>query len=150
MCDGPHGLRKQEMEDGADMLGIGGSRPATCFPAEVTTAGSWNPDLLHEIGTAIGEEAKNQGIGLVLGLGVNIKRNPLCGRNFEYFSEDPYLSGKLASGFIRGAEEQGVGTSLKHFAANSQETCRFTSDSRRGGTFQEAVIQSKWKTCLQL
>ena len=127
MCDGPHGLRKQE--DASDMLGVNNSRPATCFPAEVTTAGSWDPELLEQIGRAIGEEAREQGVGLVLGPGANLKRNPLCGRNFEYFSEDPYLAGKLAAGFIRGVESQGVGTSLKHFAANSQELCRFTSDS---------------------
>lgn len=129
MCDGPHGLRKQERENGADMLGVNESRPATCFPAEVTTASSWDTDLMTEIGKAIGEEAKEQGIGLVLGPGVNIKRNPLCGRNFEYFSEDPYLAGKLAAGFVRGVEAEGVGTSLKHFAANSQEKSRFNSDS---------------------
>ena len=127
MCDGPHGLRKQE--DVADMLGVNESRKATCFPAEVTTAGSWDPELLAEIGAAIGQEAKEQGVGLVLGPGANLKRNPLCGRNFEYFSEDPYLAGKLAAGFIRGAEAQGVGTSLKHFAVNSQELSRFTSNS---------------------
>ena len=129
MCDGPHGLRKQERENGADMLGVNESRPATCFPAEVTTASSWDENLLTEIGHAIGEEAKDQGVGLVLGPGANIKRNPLCGRNFEYFSEDPYLAGKLAAGFIRGAEAEGIGTSLKHFAANSQEKSRFNSDS---------------------
>ena len=127
MCDGPHGLRKQE--NAADMLGVNNSRPATCFPAEVTTAGSWDLVLLEQIGVAIGEEAKEQGVGLVLGPGANLKRNPLCGRNFEYFSEDPYLAGKLAAGFIRGVEAQGIGTSLKHFAANSQELSRFTSDS---------------------
>ena len=139
MCDGPHGLRKQE--DAADMLGVNKSRPATCFPAEVTTAGSWDPELLTEIGAAIGEEAKEQGVGLVLGPGVNLKRNPLCGRNFEYFSEDPYLAGKLAAGFIRGAEAQGVGISLKHFAANSQELSRFTSDSVMDGrTLRELYL----------
>ena len=127
MCDGPHGLRKQE--DVADMLGVNESRKATCFPAEVTTAGSWDAELLAEIGAAIGEEAKEQGVGLVLGPGANLKRNPLCGRNFEYFSEDPYLAGKLAAGFIRGAEAQGISTSLKHFAVNSQEKSRFTSNS---------------------
>ena len=127
MCDGPHGLRKQE--DAADMLGVNKSRPATCFPAEVTTAGSWDPELLTAIGSAIGQEAREQGVGLVLGPCVNLKRNPLCGRNFEYFSEDPYLAGKLAAGFIRGAEAQGIGTSLKHFAVNSQEKSRFTSNS---------------------
>ena len=127
MCDGPHGLRKQE--DVADMLGVNESRKATCFPAEVTTAGSWDAELLAEIGAAIGEEAKEQGVGLVLGPGANLKRNPLCGRNFEYFSEDPYLAGKLAAGFIRGVEAQGISTSLKHFAVNSQEKSRFTSNS---------------------
>lgn len=129
MCDGPHGLRKQERGGGADMLGVNQSRPATCFPSEVTTAGSWDPELLEEIGAAIGEEARDQGVGLVLGPGANLKRNPLCGRNFEYFSEDPCLAGKLAAGFIRGVEAQGVGSSLKHFAANSQEKSRFISDS---------------------
>lgn len=129
MCDGPHGLRRQDRESGTDMLGVNQSRPATCFPPAVTTAGSWDPELLEEIGAAIGEEARNQGVGLVLGPGANLKRNPLCGRNFEYFSEDPCLAGKLAAGFIRGVEAQGVGSSLKHFAANSQEKSRFISDS---------------------
>lgn len=143
MCDGPHGLRKQERGNGADMLGVNESRPATCFPAEVTTAASWDPELLEEIGTAIGEEAKEQSVGLVLGPGVNIKRNPLCGRNFEYFSEDPYLAGKLAAGFIRGVEAQGVGSSLKHFAANSQEKCRFNSDSIMDGrTLRELYLSA--------
>lgn len=127
MCDGPHGLRRQEKD--ADMLGVNDSRPATCFPPAVTMAGSWDPELLEEIGAAIGREANEQGVGLVLGPGANLKRNPLCGRNFEYYSEDPYLAGKLAAGFIRGVEGQGVGACLKHFAANSQEKSRFTSDS---------------------
>ena len=129
MCDGPHGLRKQAAGSAADMLGVNESCPATCFPAEVTTASSWDTDLIGRIGAAIGEEAKDQDVGLVLGPGANLKRNPLCGRNFEYFSEDPILAGKLAAGFIRGMEGQGVGSSLKHFAANSQEHCRFNSDS---------------------
>lgn len=129
VCDGPNGLRKQDLNGGMDMLGVNASRPATCFPAAVTTADSWDTELLQRVGNAIGEEAKAQGVGVVLGPGCNSKRNPLCGRNFEYFSEDPVLSGKLAAGFIRGVETQGVGTSLKHFAANSQELSRFTSDS---------------------
>ena len=129
MCDGPHGLRRQDRRNGEDMLGVNCSRPATCFPAESTTAGSWDPCLLEKIGRAIGGEAREQGVGLVLGPGANIKRNPLCGRNFEYFSEDPHLAGKLAAGFIRGIESEGVGASLKHFAANSQERSRFNSDS---------------------
>ena len=129
MCDGPHGLRKQERGSGADMLGVNESRPATCFPSAATTAASWDPALLEEVGRAIREEAREQGVGVVLGPSLNLKRNPLCGRNFEYFSEDPYLAGKLAAGFIRGVEGQGVGSSLKHFAANSQELSRFNSDS---------------------
>ena len=144
MCDGPHGLRKQE--DVADMLGVHASRPATCFPAEVTTAGSWDPELLTEIGAAIGEEAKEQGVGLVLGPGANLKRNPLCGRNFEYFSEDPYLAGKLAAGFIRGAEAQGISTSLKHFAVNSQEKSRFTSDS----VLDERTLRELYLTAFEI
>lgn len=127
MSDGPHGLRKQEAE--ADMLGVNASVPATCFPTAVTTGSSWNVALMHKIGQAIAEEAIAYQVSIVLGPGVNIKRNPLCGRNFEYISEDPYLAGKMAADFIRGAEEKGVATSLKHFAGNSQETKRFTSDS---------------------
>ena len=144
MCDGPHGLRKQE--NAADMLGINNSLPATCFPAEVTTAGSWDPELLTEVGAAIGEEAREQSIGLVLGPGANLKRNPLCGRNFEYFSEDPYLAGKLAAGFIRGAEAQGIGTSLKHFAANSQEKSRFTSNS----VLDDRTLQELYLTAFEI
>ena len=144
MCDGPHGLRKQE--NAADMLGVNESRKATCFPAEVTAAGSWNPELLAEIGVAIGEEAMEQGVGLVLGPGVNLKRNPLCGRNFEYFSEDPYLTGRLAAGFIRGAEAQGIGTSLKHFAANSQEKSRFNSDS----VLDERTLREMYLTVFEI
>lgn len=127
LCDGPHGLRKQEQK--SDMLGIGESRPATCFPAEVSLACSWDEELLGKIGTAIGEEAAVFQVAAALGPGVNIKRNPLCGRNFEYFSEDPYLSGKLAAAFIRELQKQGVAASLKHFACNSQEYKRFNSDS---------------------
>ena len=129
LCDGPNGLRKQDLASGTDMLGVNESRPATCFPSGVTTADSWDEELIFEVGKAIGEEAKNQNVGVVLGPSSNLKRNPLCGRNFEYLSEDPYLAGKMAAGFIRGVERHGVGTSLKHFAANSQEKSRFTSDS---------------------
>lgn len=144
MCDGPHGLRKQE--NAADMLGVNQSRPATCFPAEVTTAASWDPDLLEHIGAAIAEEAVEQGVGLVLGPGANLKRNPLCGRNFEYFSEDPFLAGRLAAGFIRGAEGTGVAVSLKHFAANSQEFCRFTSDS----VLDERTLRELYLTAFEI
>lgn len=129
VCDGPSGLRKQDVTGGTDMLGVNKSRPATCFPAAVTTGNSWDTQLMETVGKAIGEEARDQGVSVVLGPGCNLKRNPLCGRNFEYLSEDPYLSGKMAAGFIRGVQRQGVGTGLKHFAANSQETSRFTSNS---------------------
>lgn len=127
LCDGPHGLRKQEST--SDMLGINNSRSATCFPAAVTTANSWDTALLTRIGGAIAEEARHQRVSMVLGPGANIKRNPLCGRNFEYFSEDPYLTGKLAAALIRGLEAEGVGACLKHFACNSQERERFVSNS---------------------
>ena len=127
LCDGPHGLRRQTRKN--DMLGIGPSSPATCFPAEVTLACSWDTELLARVGGAIAEEAASFGVSVVLGPGVNLKRNPLCGRNFEYFSEDPYLSGKLAASFISAMQETGVGASLKHFACNNQEHHRRLTDA---------------------
>ncbi len=127
MCDGPHGLRKQE--DAGDMLGINESLPATCFPAAVTTGMSWDVNLMERVGRAIGREAAANDVGLVLGPGVNIKRDPKCGRNFEYISEDPYISGEMAAGFIRGLQANGTAASLKHFACNQQEYSRFNSDS---------------------
>ncbi len=127
MSDGPHGLRRQP--DGADNLGINISLPATCFPTSAATACSWDTELISKVAKAIGEEARANGVSLVLGPGLNIKRDPLCGRNFEYFSEDPYLAGKLAAAYVKGMQSTGVGSCLKHFAANSQELCRFSSDS---------------------
>ncbi len=127
MCDGPHGLRKQE--NAGDMLGINESRPATCFPTAVTTSMSWDTDLMHRIGRAIGREAADSDVGLVLGPGANIKRDPKCGRNFEYISEDPYVTGKMAAALIRGLQENGTSASLKHFACNNQEYNRLSSDS---------------------
>lgn len=127
LADGPHGVRKQEGR--GDQLGIHGSVPATCFPTAAATANSWDPSLGEEIGRCLGEEAASQGVGVILGPGLNIKRNPLCGRNFEYFSEDPYLAGKMAAGYIRGIQENGVSACPKHFAANSQEIRRMASDS---------------------
>ncbi len=121
MTDGPHGLRKQTT--GTD-LGIGNSYPATCFPTASLLACSWDRELAEKQGRAIGEEALDQNVQIVLGPGNNIKRSPICGRNFEYFSEDPYLSGNIAAGIIEGIQSKGVGASLKHFAANSQETDR--------------------------
>ena len=127
MSDGPHGLRKQE--EGTDMLGLNKSVPATCFPTASISACSWDEGLLAEIGKAIADEAGANGVSVVLGPGVNIKRNPLCGRNFEYFSEDTVLSGRLGAAWVKGAQQKGIGASLKHFACNSQEYYRMSSDS---------------------
>lgn len=124
MNDGPHGLRTQA--DQGDNLGLGGSLPATCFPPAVGLASSWDRGLVERVGRAIAAEAIQQGVDVVLGPGINIKRSPLCGRNFEYFSEDPLVSGELGSAWVRGAQSLGVGASLKHFAANNQETARMT------------------------
>ncbi|MDR0974186.1 MAG: glycoside hydrolase family 3 C-terminal domain-containing protein [Ruminococcus sp.] len=126
MSDGPHGLR---MQDFTENIFHQGSKPATCFPTAVSTACSFDTKLLGEIGTAIAEEANEQGADVVLGPGVNIKRNPLCGRNFEYFSEDPYLAGKLAAGFISALQASGIGGCIKHFACNNQENRRMSSNS---------------------
>ena len=127
LADGPHGLRKQA--GSADHLGINESVSATCFPTAAAMANSWDPSLGEELGKALGEEAQAQGVQVVLGPGLNIKRSPLCGRNFEYFSEDPYLAGKMAAGYIRGIQSQGVAACPKHFAANSQELQRMCVDS---------------------
>ena len=127
MTDGPHGLRRQESD--SDALGLGRSVPATCFPTASALANTWDESLLSDVGRAIGEEAVAQGVGMVLGPGVNIKRSPLCGRNFEYFSEDPLLSGKLAAAMIRGIQSTVVSACVKHFAANSQELRRMATDS---------------------
>lgn len=122
LVDGPHGLRHQDAE--ADHLGVHDSRPATCFPTAAAVGSSWDPAVAAEIGAAIGREARAAGVTINLGPGVNIKRSPLCGRNFEYYSEDPLLSGVLGAAHVRGLQEQGVGASVKHFAANNQETDR--------------------------
>lgn len=127
LSDGPHGLRKQEGAE--DCMGIAESRPATCFPTASALACSFDPELVERVGAAIGEEARRQGVDVVLGPGVNIKRHPLCGRNFEYFSEDPVVSGELGTAMVRGIQSRGVGACLKHFAANSQEHARMVSDS---------------------
>lgn len=129
VCDGPHGLRKQDAEHKNGSIGLGNSVPATCFPTACTTACSWDPDLLREMGRALGERCLAEDVSVLLGPGTNMKRSPLCGRNFEYFSEDPVLAGELATGWIEGLQETGVGASLKHFAANSQETRRMTVSS---------------------
>jgi beta-glucosidase len=127
VSDGPHGLRKQL--EGADHLGLYNSVPATCFPSAAGLASTWNKELIQKVGIALGEECQAENIGILLGPGANIKRSPLCGRNFEYFSEDPYLSSEMATNHIKGVQSQGIGTSLKHFAANNQEHRRMSIDA---------------------
>ena len=122
LADGPHGLRKQTPE--AARTDTRGSYPATCFPPAVGLSSSWDPDLLQRVGVALADEARAAEVAVLLGPGINMKRSPLCGRNFEYFSEDPFLTGELAAAFVMGVQSRGVGTSLKHFAANNQETHR--------------------------
>jgi beta-glucosidase len=124
VTDGPHGLRKQAGE--ADHIGLNASVPATCFPPAAGLASTWNPELLGRIGAALGRECRAEQVAVLLGPGVNMKRSPLCGRNFEYFSEDPLLAGELAAALVDGLQSTGVGASLKHFAANNQETDRMT------------------------
>lgn len=127
LSDGPNGVRKQA--GAADHLGLNPSVPATCFPTAATVACSWDPALGEEIGRAMGEEAAAQEVAVLLGPGLNTKRSPLCGRNFEYFSEDPYLSGKMAAAYVRGIQTEGISACPKHFAVNSQELRRMASDS---------------------
>lgn len=127
MTDGPHGIRKIENEQVGD---ITGSKLATCFPTASAIAASWDREVAKKMAKRIAMEAKQEGISIVLGPGINIKRHPLCGRNFEYFSEDPYLAGELGASYVKSMQQEGVGTSLKHFAANSQETRRMTSNSQ--------------------
>ena len=155
MTDGPHGLRKLTTVSVNQIKEI--SHQATCFPTASLTACSWDKQLLHEMGQALAEEALQEGISIILGPGVNIQRNPLCGRNFEYFSEDPYLAGEMAVGWIRGVQSKGIGASLKHFAGNSQENYRLLSDSLIDEralheiylpAFEKAVIAAKPATVM--
>ncbi len=127
MADGPHGVRKQA--ENGDHLGLVEGVKATCFPTSATMANSWNVEICERIGQGLGQEAVASNVNVLLGPGMNIKRNPLCGRNFEYFSEDPYLSGKLAAAYVRGIQSKGVSACPKHFAANNQEYLRMTNDS---------------------
>jgi beta-glucosidase len=127
ITDGPHGLRKQASE--ADHVGLHDSVPATCFPTASALAATWNRDLIYQVGVALGKECRQEKVGVILGPGANIKRSPLCGRNFEYFSEDPYLTGEIAKSHINGVQSQGIGTSLKHFAVNNQEYRRMLIDA---------------------
>lgn len=141
MTDGPHGLRKQVEQVG--LFDVNNSIPATCFPTAAGMACSWDRQLIERIGIALGEECQAEGVSILLGPGANIKRSPLCGRNFEYFSEDPYLSTEIAANHIKGVQSQGVGTSLKHFCANNQEHRRMTvSASVDERTLREIYLAS--------
>lgn len=135
MTDGPHGMRKE--------AGNGKTVQATCFPTGSCLASSWDKELMKSVGKAIGEECQSEGVSIILGPAVNIKRSPLCGRNFEYYSEDPYLSSRLAASYIEGVQSQGVGTSIKHFAANNQEYYRFVVDTKADErTLRELYLSS--------
>lgn len=127
LTDGPHGLRKQA--GSADHVGLADSVPATCFPPAVNLGSTWDPELVEEVGAALGREARAENVGVVLGPGLNLKRHPAGGRSFEYFSEDPFLSGKMAAALTRGIQAEGVGACLKHFAVNNQETARMRIDA---------------------
>ncbi|MBM7541085.1 beta-glucosidase family protein [Amphibacillus cookii] len=127
LADGPHGIRKQA--EAADHLGLNESIPATCFPTAATVANSWNEKLAMQMGVHLGKEAVDQKVNVLLGPGINMKRSPLAGRNFEYFSEDPYLAGKLAAGMIKGIQSQGISACVKHFAVNNQEERRMSIDT---------------------
>ena len=155
MSDGPHGLRKQDQE--GDHLGINDSIKAVCFPAACATASSFDTELIQHMGEVIGDECQAEDLSIVLGPAVNIKRSPLCGRNFEYFSEDPYLAGKMAAAYIRGVQSRHVGTSIKHFALNNQETRRMSVSSEVSEraireiyfpAFEIAVKESQPKTVM--
>jgi beta-glucosidase len=128
LADGPHGVRKQAA-GASDSLGISASAPATCFPPAAALAQAWNPELSERVGAALGDEAQAAGVGVLLGPGINIKRDPRCGRNFEYLSEDPLVSGILGAAWVRGLQSRGVGASVKHFAANNAETDRMRASS---------------------
>ncbi|MCL2533661.1 MAG: glycosyl hydrolase, partial [Nocardiaceae bacterium] len=125
LTDGPHGVRKQRTESGYSPESV----PATCFPTASALAAAWDVELLEEVGVALGIEARAEGVSVLLGPGANIKRSALCGRNFEYFSEDPFLSSRMAAAWIRGVQSTGVGASLKHFAVNNQEFRRYSVDA---------------------
>ena len=144
LSDGPNGLRKQA--GAADHLGLNPSEPATCFPTAATMANSWDPALGEEVGRALGEETAAYRVNVLLGPGLNVKRSPLCGRSFEYFSEDPYLSGKMAAAYVRGIQENGVAACPKHFAVNSQELRRMASNS----VLDERTLREVYLTAFEI
>lgn len=147
VSDGPHGLRKQK--DEGDHLGVNDSIVAVCYPAGCASAASFDRELLSEMGQAIGEACQAEGIGVILGPAVNIKRSPLCGRNFEYYSEDPYAAGEIAASYIKGVQSKHVGTSIKHFMANSQETRRMSSDSKMDERTMREIYMPAFETAVK-
>lgn len=147
VSDGPHGLRKQD--ETADHLGVNESIKAVCFPAGCATACSFDQDLMYKMGKALGQECRAENVSVLLGPAMNIKRSPLCGRNFEYYSEDPYLAGKIASSFIQGVQSQGVGTSPKHFAANNQEYRRMSSSSNMSERTLREIYLAGFETAVK-
>ena len=144
LSDGPNGLRKQA--GAADHLGLNPSVPATCFPTAATMANSWDPALGEEVGRALGEETAANRVNVLLGPGLNVKRSPLCGRSFEYFSEGPYLSGKMAAAYVRGIQENGIAACPKHFAVNSQELRRMASNS----VLDERTLRELYLTAFEI
>ncbi len=153
LADGPHGVRKQLTESGYSPESV----PATCFPTASALAATWDVELLEEVGVALGTEARTEGVSVLLGPGANIKRSALCGRNFEYFSEDPFLSSRMAAAWIRGVQSTGVGASLKHFAVNNQEFRRYSIDARVDAralreiylaSFEHAVVEARPATVM--
>lgn len=147
VSDGPHGLRKQK--DEGDHLGVNDSIVAVCYPAGCASASSFDRELLKKMGEEIGETCQAEGVGVILGPAVNIKRSPLCGRNFEYYSEDPYLAGEIASSYIKGVQSKHVGTSIKHFMANSQETRRMSSDSKIDERTMREIYMPAFETAVK-
>ena len=127
LSDGPHGVRRQAAA--ADHLGLNASIPATCYPTAATMANSWDPELGEELGQKLGQEAAVQKVNILLGPGLNMKRSPLCGRNFEYFSEDPYLAGKMAAGYVRGIQSNGISACIKHFASYNLINGKFANEN---------------------
>ena len=146
-ADGPHGLRHQD--EGSNHMGLGESLPATCFPTAVTLADTWDTELVGRVGAALGREAASQRVGVLLGPGINIKRSPLCGRNFEYFSEDPCLAGEMAAAYVAGVQSAGVGACVKHFAVNSQETRRQASDSELDERTLREIYLAAFERCVR-
>ena len=144
LSDGPHGIRKQAAA--ADHLGLNKSLPATCFPTSATIANSFNVELAEKVGKALGEEALALDVNVVLGPGLNIKRNPRCGRNFEYYSEDPYLAGKIAASYVKGIQSNGIASCIKHYACNNQEERRLTSNS----VLDERTLREIYTTAFEI